>query len=162
TPRLIYRNLRNGKFELIDDAGPGITASHSSRGCAVGDFDNDGDLDILIMNMNEPPSLLRNDLKSPANWLKIQLIGTKTNRRAIGSQVTVQYGDRQQRQEVTAQASFYSVNDRRLHFGLDSIPSANVSIRWTNGGVEKFDRIEANQLVVFKEGKGIIRSTRFG
>ena len=161
TPRLMYRNLRNNKFELIDDAGPGITASHSSRGCAVGDFDNDGDLDILIMNMNEPPSLLRNDLKAPGNWLKVQLIGTKTNRSAIGTRVTVQYGDRQQVQEVTAQASFYSVNDRRLHFGLGSISTASVGVRWTSGGLEKFDKVAANQLVVIKEGEGIIRSRRF-
>ena len=80
TPRLIYRNLGNGKFEeLIEEAGPGIAAAHSSRGCAIGDFDNDGDLDILIMNMNEPPSLLRNDLKAPDNWIKVQLIGTRTD-----------------------------------------------------------------------------------
>ena len=73
TPRLFYRNLRNGRFELIDDAGPGFPTPHSSRGCAVGDFDNDGDLDILIMNMNEPPSLLRNDVRGENNWLKIFL-----------------------------------------------------------------------------------------
>ena len=162
TPRLIYRNLRNGKFELIDDAGPGIIASHSSRGCAVGDFDNDGDLDILVMNMNEPPSLLRNDLKASGNWLKVRLIGTKSNRSAIGSRITVQYGDHEQLQEVTAQASFYSVNDRRLHFGLGPISIAGIVVRWTNGGVEKFDKVGANQLVVIKEGEGISRSCRMG
>jgi enediyne biosynthesis protein E4 len=163
TPRIIYRNLRNGKFEeLIEEAGPGIAAAHSSRGCAVGDFDNDGDLDILIMNMNEPPSLLRNDLKAPGNWIKVQLIGTRTNRSAIGSRVTVQYGEHLQLQEVTAQCSFYSVNDRRLHFGLGSIDTASLTVRWTNGGVERFDAVAANQLVVIKEGAGIIRKSRMG
>lgn len=162
TPRLIYRNLGNGKFELIDDAGPGITAAHSSRGCAVGDFDNDGDLDVLIMNMNEPPSLLRNDLAAPGNWIKVQPIGTRTNRSAIGSRVIVEYGAYQQLQEVTAQSSFYSVNDRRLHFGLGAMATANVTVRWTNGGVERFEKVTANQLIVIKEGQGIIRSTRMG
>jgi len=161
SPRLIFRNLGNGRFEeLVEEAGPGIAAAHSSRGCAVGDFDNDGDLDILIMNMNEPPSLLRNDLKRPGNWLKVQLTGTKSNRSAIGSRVTVEYGDNRQVQEVNAQCSFYSVNDRRLHFGLGSHQTAGVTVRWTNGGVEHFDKVEVNHLVTIKEGVGIIRSAR--
>ena len=161
SPRLLFRNLGNEKFEeLIDEAGPGIAAAHSSRGCAVGDFDNDGDLDVLIMNMNEPPSLLRNDLKSPGNWLKTLLIGTRSNRSAIGSRVTAQYGGRRQAQDVTAQSSFYSVNDRRLHFGLGSERTANLTVRWTNGGVETIENVAANQLVVIKEGSGVIRSTR--
>jgi hypothetical protein len=162
TPRLMYRSLRNGAFELLDDAGPGITAAQSSRGCAVGDFDNDGDLDILIMNMNEPPSLLRNDLRSPGNWLKVQLAGTRSNRSAIGSRVLVEYGDHRQLQEVTAQSSFYSVNDRRLHFGLGALTTGDVTVRWTNGGSERYANVAANQLVVIKEGHGIVQSTPMG
>jgi len=137
-----------------------MAAAHSSRGCAAGDFDNDGDLDVLIMNMDEPPSLLRNDLKSPGNWLKVKLIGTKSNRSAIGSRVTAQYGDHRQAQDVTAQSSFYSVNDSRLHFGLGSNRAAGLTVRWTNGGIETFDDVPANQLVVIKEGLGIIQSIR--
>ena len=73
---MLFRNLGNGKFEeLMDEGGPGVTAAHSSRGCAFGDFDNDGDLDILIINMNEPPSLLRNDVSGANHWLKVKLIG---------------------------------------------------------------------------------------
>ena len=84
--RLIFRNLGNGKFEeLIENAGPGVAAAHSSRGCAFGDFDNDGDLDILIVNLNEPPSLLRNDITGDRHWLKVKLIGTQSNRSAIGA-----------------------------------------------------------------------------
>ena len=163
TPRVIYRNLRNGKFEeLIDQAGPGIAAAHSSRGCAVGDFDNDGDLDILVMNVNEPPSLLRNDLKSAGNgignWIKVQLVGTRSNRSAIGSRVTAEYGPHRQLQEVLAQSSFYSVNDRRLHFGLGAYRTANLNVRWTSGGVERFENVPANRLVVIKEQSGIVRS----
>src|SRR5260370_35990094 len=118
---------------------------HSSRGAAFGDFDNDGDLDVLIMNMNEPPSLLRNDLKSPGNWLKALLIGTKSNRSAIGSRVTAQYGAHRQAQEVTAQSSIYSVYDRRLLFGLGSEQSANLTVRWTNVGVVSHAEVAADQ-----------------
>jgi hypothetical protein len=155
TPRLFYRNLRNGKFELIDDPGPGMTAPHSSRGSAVGDFDNDGDVDILIMNMNEPPSLLRNDVRGDNTWLKIFLVGTKSNRSAIGARVVAHYGQQKQAKTVTAQSSYYSSNDRRLHFGLGNAPQADVEIFWPNGGVEKHASLPANHLVTIKEGTGV-------
>jgi len=158
TPRLIFRGLAPGKFEeLIEEAGPGIAAAHSSRGCAFGDFDNDGDLDVLIMNMNEPPSLLRNDLTGDNRWLKVRLIGTRTNRSAIGSRVVARYGARIQAQEVTAQSSFYSVNDRRLHFGLGAAATADLTVRWTSGGTESFPNVAAGQLVTIREGAGIVK-----
>jgi enediyne biosynthesis protein E4 len=162
TPRLIFRNLGNGKFEeLLDAAGPGVSALHSSRGCAFGDFDNDGDIDILVMNMNEPPSLLRNDLPQlapPRHWLKVKLIGTKSNRSAIGSRVTVSYGGKRQAQEVTAQSSYYSVNDFRLHFGLGEAARADLSVRWTSGRTDEFNGVPADRLTVIREGEGIVSS----
>jgi hypothetical protein len=162
TPRLIFRNLGNSRFEeLIEEGGPGIVSAHSSRGCAFGDFDNDGDVDVLIMNMNEPPSLLRNDLSGDHHWLKIRLIGTKTNRSAIGSRVIAMYGGRQQAQEVTAQSSFYSVNDRRLHFGLGKAMAADLTVHWTNGNVERFRSVAADQAITIREGSGIVSTERF-
>ncbi len=159
TPRLIFRNLGDGKFEeLIEEAGPGIAAVHSSRGCAFGDFDNDGDLDALIVNMNEPPSLLRNDVTGANHWLKVQLVGTVSNRSAIGARVVAKYGGRQQVQEVMAQSSFYSSNDRRLHFGLGPETSVDLAIRWPNGKTETFPRVKADQFITLTEGKGITRA----
>jgi hypothetical protein len=166
TPRLVFRNLGDSRFEeLIDEAGPGVAATHSSRGCAFGDFDNDGDVDILIMNMNEPPSLLRNDVPSPGarggHWLKVQLVGVTSNRSAIGARVTARYGGRAQVQELSAQSSFYSVNDRRLHFGLGTATSADLTIRWPNGATETIAPVDADQLVVIREGHGVLRKEKF-
>lgn len=159
TPRLVFRNLGGGRFEeLIEEAGSGVSDLHSSRGCAFGDFDNDGDVDVLVWNMNEPPSLLRNDVSSHGHWLKVRLVGVQTNRSAIGSRVTVQYGDRVQAQEVTAQASFLSANDKRLHFGLGSATAAEVTVRWTNGATERAGKVPVDCLVTIREGEGIIRT----
>jgi hypothetical protein len=160
TPRFIFRNLGNGKFEeLIEEAGPGIAAAHCSRGCAFGDFDNDGDVDMIVVNLNEPPSLLRNDLKNNLRWVKVFLIGTKSNRSAIGSRVIAKYGGKMQAQAVLGQSSFYSVNDRRLHFGVGENARVDLEIHWTNGLIERFTGIETNQLITITEGEGIRTST---
>jgi len=112
----LFRNLGNGRFEeLLDVAGPAISEAHCSRGVAFGDFDNDGDVDILIMNMNEPPSLLRNDVRGGGHWLKVKLIGTKSNASAIGAVVTAAYGEKRQAQAVLAASGYLSCGDRRLH-----------------------------------------------
>jgi len=162
TPRLVFRNLGDGRFEeLIEEAGPGISDVHASRGCAFGDFDNDGDIDVLVWNMNELPSLLRNDLSGGGHWLKVQLIGVRSNRSAIGARVTAKYGNRQQCQEVSAQSSFYSVNDRRLHFGLGKEIAASLSVRWPNGATESIPNVAADQIVVIRESSGIVHSQRF-
>ncbi len=162
SPRIVFRNLKNGKFEeLLDQAGPGIAAPHASRGCAFGDFDNDGDIDVLIMNLNEPPSLLRNDVKGDNRWLKIKLIGTKSNHSAIGARVTARYGGKMQAQEVLSQSSYYSANDLRLHFGLGTAGKADLEVRWPNGGTERFANVPANQLVTIREGSGIVKKESF-
>ncbi|MHB8484627.1 MAG: CRTAC1 family protein [Candidatus Acidiferrales bacterium] len=156
-PRMIFRNLGNGTFEeLIDEGGPGVAARHSSRGCAFGDFDNDGDVDILIVNRDEPPSLLRNDLSGNHHWLKVRLIGVKSNRSAIGARVLVHYGRKTQAQAVLSQSSFYSASDPRLHFGLGVETTADIEVIWPNGFKERFKEIAANQLVTIKEGAGIL------
>ena len=162
TPNVVFRNLGGGKFEeLLEEAGRGIAEAHSSRGAAFGDFDNDGDVDILVVNMNEPPSLLRNDVSGADHWLKVLLVGTASNRSAIGAQVVVSFGERKQAQAVLAQSSYLSVNDRRLHFGLGGATTANVEIRWPNGGHENVADVAADRLVVIREGSGVVRTERF-
>jgi hypothetical protein len=162
TPNVVFRNLGGGRFEeLADEAGPGVAEAHSSRGAAFGDFDNDGDMDVLIVNLNEPPSLLRNDLGGTGHWLKVLLEGTTSNRSAIGAHVIATYGETRQAQAVLAQSSYLSANDRRLHFGLGTATSADLEIRWPNGGRESIAKVAADQLVVVREGSGIVRSEKF-
>ena len=152
TPRVIFRNLGEGRFEeLIDEAGPGIGAVHASRGCAFGDFDNDGDMDVLIVNLNEPPSLLRNDQTGTRHWLKVKLVGTVSNRSALGARVIARYGGKTQAQEVVSQSGFYSVSDRRLHFGLGTATHADLVIRWPLGTVQNLPQVAADQVLVITE-----------
>jgi len=162
-PRVLFRNLGNGKFiNVTDQCGAGLVSPHSSRGCAFGDFDNDGDMDVLIMNMNEPPSLLRADVKSNHHWLKVKLIGTESNRTAIGARVRVKAGGRLQAQQVESQSSYYSVNDLRLHFGMGPATKAEfVEVRWPNGKAEIIRDVSADQLIYIKEGAGIMKSEKF-
>src|SRR5579864_888574 len=153
TPRILFRNLGNGTFEeLGGEVGPGIMEPHSGRGCAFGDFDNDGDVDILVVNMNEPPLLLRNDLTGKQNWIKIRLEGVKSNRSAIGARVLVHYGNKVQAQAVLSQTSYYSCNDPRLHFGLGALSAADIDVYWPSGLHESLKQFPANQLVTLKEG----------
>jgi hypothetical protein len=160
--RIVFRNDGNGKFtELGEETGPGIAARWVSRGCAFGDFDNDGDLDVVIMNMNDPPSLLRNDAPPANNWIKVRLEGTHSNRSAIGSRVVVSYGGKTHAQEVMSQASYLSCNDPRLHFGLGANATADVQVRWPDGKTETFPKLAANQLVTIREGQGIVKGRPF-
>jgi hypothetical protein len=162
TPRVLFRNLGNGTFEeLIDGAGPAVAAPHASRGCAFGDFDNDGDIDMLIVNLNEPPSLLRNDTSGDNRSLKVKLIGTKSNRSAIGARVTARYGGKVQARELLSQSSFYSSDDSRLHFGLGTAGKADLEIRWPNGGIEKIPNVAAGGVVTIREGSGVVRVDAF-
>jgi hypothetical protein len=163
-PRLIFQNLRNGTFkEVTAQMGPGILSPKSSRGCAFGDFDNDGDVDVLVMNMNEPPLLLRNEYinkrsRETNNWLELKLIGTKSNRTAIGARLLLKSGSRLQVQEVTSQSSYYSHNDSRLHFGLGQNEKADViEIRWPSGFTEALRDVPANRIVTIREGSGEVR-----
>jgi hypothetical protein len=144
--------------ELITEAGPGVAAAHCSRGCAFGDFDNDGDVDIIIVNLNEPPSLLRNDLAGKANWIKVKLEGVKSNRSAIGARVVVHYDGKTQAQALLSQSSFFSCNDPRLHFGLGTSASADVEIFWPNGEHQTLKGLAANRLVTIREGAGVVRN----
>jgi len=158
-PRVVYRNMADGKFKDVSaEMGPGISERFSSRGAAFGDYDNDGDMDVLVLNMNEPPSLLRNDGGNKNNWIKIKLIGTKCNRTAIGARVRVVCGNHVQIDEVHSGSSVMSQGDLRLHFGLGKLQTVDLlEVRWpTSGTLERFRQVKANQIVTIREGSGMV------
>jgi enediyne biosynthesis protein E4 len=158
-PRLVYKNMGNGNFKDVSAAmGPGITARYSSRGAAFGDYDNDGGMDMLILNMNELPSLLHNIGGKKQNWIKLKLIGTKCNRTAIGARARVITGKHIQMAEVQSGASVMSQNDLRLHFGIGAGTVVDaIEIKWpTTQKIERFTGVKANQILTIREGEGII------
>lgn len=153
--RLIFRNLGNGRFaDVTNQCGAGATTPHASRGAAFGDFDNDGDPDLLVMNMNEPPSLLRNDYAGKNNWLKIKTVGVKSNRTGLGARVIVTTGSHKQTQAVLSQTGYYSHDDLRLHFGLGAATLADrVEVVWPSGQIDTLKNVPANRVLVVKEGR---------
>jgi len=159
TQRLVYRNLQNGTFEEVSDlSGPAVQEHHSSRGCALGDFNNDGNLDALIFNMSEPLSLLQNVNTSGNHWLSVKCVGTKSNRSAIGARVTVEAGGRRQIREVLSGSSYLSQSDLRQHFGLGAARKADViEVRWLSGQVDRITNVDADQFIAIEEGGKISR-----
>jgi len=159
-PRVVYHNLGNGKFQDVSaQMGPGMSERFSSRGAAFGDYDNDGDIDVLVLNMNDPPSLLRNDGGNKNNWIKIKLIGRHCNRTAIGARVRIVTGGHAQIDEVHTGGSVMSQSDLRLHFGIGQAKKIDkLEVKWpTTWKTEKFRNIDVNQILTIREGAGIVK-----
>jgi enediyne biosynthesis protein E4 len=163
-PRIVFRNRGRGSFDDVSaTSGPGATTPQSSRGAAFGDFDNDGDVDVLVMNMNEPPSLLRNDVTAGNSWLQVRLEGTTSNRAGLGATVRVTAAGRTQARAALSQSSYYSHDDLRLPFGLGkSARVERVEIQWPSGRREVVADVGANQIVTVREGQGVVGQRRKG
>jgi hypothetical protein len=167
--KLLYRNLRNGRFEDVSNqVGPGISEPVTARGCAFGDFDNDGDIDVVVNTVNDYPQLLRCDSKVANNWLKVKTIGTKSNRSGIGARLKCitrppdEKNVHAQIDEVRSGGSYYSQNDLRIHFGVGKASKVELlEIRWPSGEVEQIKDIPVNQVIYVKEGEGIVRNMKF-
>lgn len=159
---ILMRNVDGHRFANVSDqAGPAFLESRCGRGVAFGDIFNTGRIDVVVNNLNDYPSLLRNQLPSTNSWLLIKLVGTTTNRAAIGSRAVVTANNRRQVQEVRSGGGFCSQNDLRLHFGLGTAKEARVQVRWLGGAEETLERVPANRLVVIQERKGIISQEAF-
>jgi hypothetical protein len=156
--KVLYHNLKNGKFEDVSQqAGPGINELVPGRGCAVGDYNNDGCLDVAVNCVNDMPQLLRCDSTLKNNWLKVKTVGVKSNRSGIGARVyCTPVGEHRQMDEVRSGGSYISQSDLRIHFGLSKSEKADVEVHWPSGQVDKFAGVKANQVITVKEGKGIV------
>ena len=156
---LLFENIGNGRFEEIGQL-VGLTAEKVSRGAAFGDIDNDGDVDVLVLNVDDTPSLLRNDGGNRRNWLTVSTEGTVSNRDGIGARVEVTSGSRRQIREVRSGSSFLSHSDLRLHFGLDTATEVELlTIRWPSGVTQEFRHIEANQSIRITEGEAGLKAS---
>jgi hypothetical protein len=160
-PRLVYRNLGNGHFKDVSaEMGSGIGERFSSRGAAFGDYNNNGCMDVLVLNLNDPPSLLRNDGGNKPNWIKVKLIGSTCNRTAIGARVRVITGKHIQMDEVHSGTSVMSQSDLRLHFGVGKIELIDaIEVKWpTTQKIDRFAHVKVNQILTIREGAGVVAS----
>ena len=162
-PRLLHRNNRDGKFtEVAAEFGAILTENRASRGVAFGDIDNDGDVDLLVADLDGPPQLLRNENGNANNSILIKTIGVKSNRGGIGARVKVVAGDLTQVDEVRSGDSYISQSDMRLHFGLEKRTKVDlIEVRWPSGTVDKITGAGANRIIVIKEGQGKVEEKEF-
>jgi hypothetical protein len=154
--KVVYRNLANGRFEDITERlGSPLTTPAAGRGAAFADLDNDGDIDVVVNNMHAAPDLFRLDSHTGAHWTTVKLVGTRSNRSAIGARVRLFTDGAMQVQEVRGGGSYYSQNDLRVHFGLGrSTAVERLEIRWPNGLEEQWTNLEANRIITLTEGSG--------
>jgi len=159
----MFRNNGDGTFnEVSKELGPAFQEKYVTRGVAVADYDNDGDMDILVCDWNDTAKLWRNNGGNRNNWLMVKTVGTRSNRDGMGARVKVTAGGITQTDQVKCGGSYLSDSDRRLHFGLGKSKTVDlIEVRWPSGLVEQFRDIKANQLVVLTEGEGITKQVAF-
>ena len=152
----LYRNLGNGRFkEIAGDLDGDLLTAHSARGTAFADFDNDGDIDVLVVNLNDRPNLFRNEGGNRNHWITFRLEGVRSNRDAIGARIEINAGGRTQVAEVRSGSSYLSHNDIRVHFGLgDGDRIDRVRVHWPNSAMQEFTNLTADRFVTIREGQG--------
>jgi hypothetical protein len=156
--RQVYRNLGSGRFEdMSGKAGAAIAEAKASRGAAFEDLDGDGDLDIIVVNLNDRPSILRNDTQQQGNWLRVRLEGERSNRSGIGARIRVTTNGRTRIEEVRSASSYYSSNGLWAHFGVGSASELDrLEVIWPSGRRQTFEGVTADQKLVIHETKGIL------
>ena len=159
-PKVLYRNLRNGRFQDVTTPASGpLLVPISARGCAFGDFDNDGDVDVVVNVVNDLPQLLRNDSDAANHWIKVRTRGVRSNRSGIGARIKCVTGNHTQIDEVRSGGSYASQSDLRVHFGLgDAAKVDRLEVHWPSGQVDVLKDVPAGQVVEVEEGKGQVKS----
>ncbi len=154
--KVVYRNTGSGRFEDVTERlGAPVTTPKAGRAAAFADIDNDGDVDIIVNNINDTPDLFRTTAPAGRSWLVVKLVGRTSNRSAIGARVRVTTGDRTQTQEVRGGGSYYAQNDLRVHFGLADAPRVDrLDVRWPTGMEETWTNVPVNRILTLEEGTG--------
>jgi len=152
----LFKNAGRGKFsEATGESGPGFANVAVSRGAVVGDYDNDGDVDLFVVNSDAPAQLLRNDGGNGQNWLQVRTVGTTGNRDGIGARLEISSGDLRQVREIKTGSGLYGQNDMRASFGLAASERVElIEVRWPSGVVDRIRDVRANRSIVIKEGTG--------
>jgi hypothetical protein len=160
-PPFLFEN-DDGRFtNVAPQRGEAMRSAHVGRGVAVGDYDNDGDPDVLMLCVGEPPRLLRNDGGSANRWLGLRLVGTRSGRDAVGARVALRAGDRRQVRALVGGASYLTVSDPRLLFGLGSAARADtIEVRWPSGHLDRYTGVAANRYVTLTEGSPKVEESR--
>ena len=149
---LLLNRQRAGFEDVSARTGKALEAKFVGRGSASGDFDNDGDLDLLVLNLNDRPRLLRNDIGNRSHWLELRLVGTVSNRDAVGARVRLTAGDHTQLRDVRTSSGYLSQSDSRLHFGLGSSAVVDrIEISWPSGTVQRLEEVTADRLLTVIE-----------
>lgn len=159
---LLFHNDKNGTFsEIAANSGEALMSRRVSRGAAFGDIDNDGDIDVVVNNLDGAAVILRNDGGNKNNWISIKAVGSRKNRDALGAQIKVTAEDLVQVKEIYSGGSYISQSDTRLHFGLGKKAKVDaIEVRWPGGGkVETIRDVPVNQFLVIEEGKGIVKKS---
>jgi hypothetical protein len=158
-PRQLFLNEGKRFRHVTKEIGGALVVEKSSRGAAFGDVDNDGDIDVLVVNMNDTPTLLRNDTPRARHWITLRLVGAKSNRDAIGAKVIVEAAGRRQTTSIRGDGSYLSHSDMRAHFGLGEATMVNrIEIRWPSGVVQNVEALAVDQFYVVKEGTEAVAS----
>jgi enediyne biosynthesis protein E4 len=160
---LVHRNNRDGTFtEVGAQLGAPFAEKRTGRGAAFGDKDNDGDVDVVINNLDGVPQVLRNDGGNANNSVLIKTIGVKSNRGGVGARVKVVSGDLTQISEVYSGGTYISENDPRLHFGLEKRTKVDrIEVRWPSGVIDKVSNHSANKILTIREGKGLVEQKNY-
>jgi len=160
-PGTLFLNQKNGTFlDVSAQAGMDALSRRSGRGVAFADFDNDGDIDLIVANMNDPPMLLRNDRSDSNHWIMLKTVGQRSNRDGIGARIAVVTGNLQQIWEIKSTVGIYSASDPRAHFGLGRCDKVDlVRVQWPSGKVQEFKNVAADDHYVLDEREGIRRET---
>jgi len=160
--RLLYWDRGDDQFhDLSNSGGPGIMTSHASRGLAVGDLDNDGQQEVVIVNMAEAPSLLKNFAPTKFHSITLRVL-TANGRDDIGARVTISANGQRQIDEVRSGGSYLSQSDFRLHFGIGNATTANITVHWLSGQIQTFTNVSADQIITVQDGKGVVHKDAYG